>query len=265
MPKFINHKTLSGQGFTWEGQTLRKLKESFTLAEILITLTILGIITVISLSSLIGIYHEKQTVVAVKKIYAELQKAFDMAERYDGPVDTWVNLSSDWGSANNGNRNTKYADYLIKENFKVKKACGVTDDGCGVTQEGICKNLNGDLVTGSNNFYNFCNKDTWIWNYAGKWNRTLLNNGTTIAIKAPRTGSIEGDGGGITIAVDLNGEKSPNTFGKDIFFFLMTTKGIEPVKGNYNTYCNINSNDASNGISCLKYIIENENMNYLKQ
>lgn len=52
--------------------------KAFTLAEVLITLGIIGIVAAMTLPTLIGNYKEKILVVQVKKSYAELQNAIKM-------------------------------------------------------------------------------------------------------------------------------------------------------------------------------------------
>ena len=51
-------------------------KKAFTLAEILITLSILGVVAAITIPTIINKNSEKITVAKVKKIYATLNNAF---------------------------------------------------------------------------------------------------------------------------------------------------------------------------------------------
>ena len=54
-------------------------KQAFTLAEILITLGIIGLVAALTLPSVIANYQKKQTVVKLKKVYTTLSQAVDMS------------------------------------------------------------------------------------------------------------------------------------------------------------------------------------------
>lgn len=61
----------------------------FTLAEVLITLGIIGIVAAMTLPSLVGKYKEKQRVTQLKKAYSILNQAFLMAVKDYGTPDNW--------------------------------------------------------------------------------------------------------------------------------------------------------------------------------
>ena len=73
------------------------------------------------------------------------------------------------------------------------------------------------------------------------------------------------------IKVDIDGMSGDYTFGKDVFIFNITNKGIEPsgIKGttlnqsNFEMYCNIDKTTNANGQACAAWVIYNENMEYL--
>ena len=48
------------------------MKKAFTLAEVLITLGIIGIVAAMTLPTLIGKYQKKQTVTQLKKAYRDI-------------------------------------------------------------------------------------------------------------------------------------------------------------------------------------------------
>ena len=50
------------------------MKKAFTLAEVLITLGIIGIVAAMTLPTLIGKYQKKQTVTQLKKSYTEISQ-----------------------------------------------------------------------------------------------------------------------------------------------------------------------------------------------
>lgn len=69
----------------------------FTLAEVLITLGIIGIVAALTLPSLITNYREKQRVTQLKKIYSTLQQAFVRAQEAHGELQYWDLTKTDTG------------------------------------------------------------------------------------------------------------------------------------------------------------------------
>ena len=62
---------------------------AFTLAEVLITLGIIGVVAALTIANLIQNYREKTTVTQVVKAYSTLSQAFEQAIEDNGTVDTW--------------------------------------------------------------------------------------------------------------------------------------------------------------------------------
>ena len=62
---------------------------AFTLAEVLITLGIIGIVAAMTIPSLVQDYREKAQVTRVKKFYSVFSQAYTMALQDNGPFDTW--------------------------------------------------------------------------------------------------------------------------------------------------------------------------------
>ena len=75
MSKIKMSKTLAGQAFAGGGQLLKVKKEGFTLAEVLITLSILGVVAAITVPSLINKQTESANRTKVKKAMAAYEKA----------------------------------------------------------------------------------------------------------------------------------------------------------------------------------------------
>ena len=80
------------------GKTLKQLQDdrhAFTLAEVLITLGIIGVVAAMTMPTLIAKYQKKQTVTQLKKAYAELNKAVSYSEIENGDCKYWdYNLNS---------------------------------------------------------------------------------------------------------------------------------------------------------------------------
>ena len=63
---------------------------AFTLAEVLITLGIIGVVAALTLPQVVTNYEKKATEVRLKKDYSTLANALKMAEAEHGPIETWA-------------------------------------------------------------------------------------------------------------------------------------------------------------------------------
>ena len=63
--------------------------KGFTLAEVLITLGIIGIVAALTVPTLVANYQKKQTVTQLRKVYADLNNAVRLSEVDNGPMQTW--------------------------------------------------------------------------------------------------------------------------------------------------------------------------------
>ena len=108
------------------------MKKGFTLAEVLITLGIIGIVSAITLPSLIQGYKEQATVTRVKKFYSVFSQAYTMAVDEHGTIDNWGLKNSklyedDYGNSLHTDESLKEYDkfltimskYLNKADYKT--------------------------------------------------------------------------------------------------------------------------------------------------
>lgn len=65
------------------------MKKGFTLAEVLITLGIIGIVAAITLPTLMTNYKKKATATRVKKAYAEVLQAIKLSEVDNDSMESW--------------------------------------------------------------------------------------------------------------------------------------------------------------------------------
>lgn len=63
--------------------------QAFTLAEVLITIAIIGIVAAMTLPSVIANYKKKEIPIRLKKFSSTMQNAFNMAKLEHGPVESW--------------------------------------------------------------------------------------------------------------------------------------------------------------------------------
>ncbi len=192
----------------------RKRKVAFTLAEVLITLGIIGIVAALTLPSVITNIQDYQYKSALKKSYSVLSNAINRAYEYD---------YDDFSDAKQSlSYTTSIAEKLLPY-LEVLKVCGHADGCWPVTT----KAKNGKTAVLGNDY---------ILSYAEHYG-FILNDGTLVALStwqadnALRYLGVEEEDlfeNTFTIAVDVNGLKKPNVTGRDIFVFLFTKKGFVP-------------------------------------
>ncbi len=173
-------------------------KKAFTMAEVLITLGIIGIVAAMTLPSLVGNYQKKQTAMQLKKVYSLMQQAHRRAEADYESVQYW-DFSLD---------GKEFSERYIKPYYKI-----ITDY---------------DKTEFPEDYHTHCLKDGRECDVFGSFttaSKIVLVDGTLLAIEPSSTG---GDNVTlfITIIVDINGLKKPNKYGRDIFMF-----SVQPANG----------------------------------
>ncbi len=168
-----------------------KKKIAFTLAEVLITLGIIGIVAAMTIPTLISNYKEKQTVTRLQKAYSTLKNAFELAKAEHGDYTTWT-----WNQIpfSNGQRTQYFWDTYILPQLKVSKKCFPGKNGCSSY---YVYTLNGQQIFNNTTHCAF-----------------VLNDGTVVSTWAGEDNSPYQH---IWAFVDTNGFSAPNTIGKDIF------------------------------------------------
>ena len=106
----------------------RGKRVAFTLAEVLITLAIIGVVATLTIPNLVANYEKRVTEVRLQKAYASLSQLLRLAKVDHGPVKNWdLNLSSDAAE------NTKlFAESYILPYLKGVSYCdeGYTEGEC---------------------------------------------------------------------------------------------------------------------------------------
>lgn len=99
---------------------------AFTLAEILITLGIIGVVAALTIPSLIESYQKQATVTKLKNFYSNMYQAIKLSEVDNGLCNTW-----DYPTGNSGDANAtqKWFDTYLKSYMKVtaEKQLGISD------------------------------------------------------------------------------------------------------------------------------------------
>ena len=206
---------------------------AFTLAEVLVTLGIIGVVAALTMPALIGNYKKQQSIEQVKKVYSVLSQAFNHAVAEYGD-------SSEWDTVTPANAYS-YFDTYWKPYIQAPDRCYSYKE-CGYDV------LNPFFKTNKG-------KDGYVVNIEGGTRVMFhMNDGTFVMI-------ITSSGYGADdrrILVDLNGPKLPNRFGNDVFFFLRVNgKGIVPY-GYNQTEAAVNSDCSSrgNGYMCAAKLMQ---------
>ena len=170
-------------------------RAAFTLAEVLITLGIIGIVAAMTMPVLIGNYQKTQAVNQLKKAYSEISQAIRISEAQYGTIDSW-NFSN-FSTAQE--RADYFAQNYIFPNIKILQNCSPSSEKCWAdtyTIDGAKSNNYTNGRAGRNSFITASGYAVYYWLHA------------------------TGNGGWFII--DLNGLKKPNKLGKDVFIFIMS-------------------------------------------
>lgn len=206
-------------------------KAAFTLAEVLITLGIIGVVAAMTMPSLNQKLQDQKNMSTLKKAYSVLQQATNLAiSEHEGP--------EYWGMRDNDiNSITEVYNYY-KPYFNMMRECQ-NKPGCWAYPT---KNLNGQVYWAAHN-------TSW-YQYA-----FTLADGINVLIDIYP--SIRSDFGidvnydCAVFWVDINADKLPNQIGRDIFAFVVTARGMQPAGIDDNSDCNKNSK----GWKCTAKII----------
>jgi len=194
---------------------------------------IIGVVAALTLPNLNSSTGDKEKVVKLKKIYSNLNDAFGRAQAVYGPYSEW--------------QQSQTADRIL-EFIKVSKDCGnVANQGCFTSTE--AKYLNGT---------NFSPLDYGNpYGPSDYTHRFITADGTSVFVILL---------GLRRVIVDIDGpNKGANTLGKDIFTFDFDTNTNEliPTGSNY-VWSDLYENCFIKGVGCTAWVIENDNMDYLK-
>ena len=159
---------------------------AFTLAEVLITLGIIGVVAALTIPNLVTDYQKKQTVNQLRKVYADLNNAVKLSEVDNGPASEW-NYPTQTCYAYNCI--APFVEQYYLPYFQGAKIVKTSDMP--------------DYIMFEYNGYRFPGMHIYL----------ILNNGVIISFFS-NTPS-----GYIWLFADINGKKGPNKIGRDVFVF----------------------------------------------
>lgn len=211
-------------------------RNGFTLAEVLITLGVIGVVAAMTLPVLITNYKGNVLKTQLQKSYSVIQNSLQMMNNEQGFV-------AKPGSYAQRTFINTYEKYLL-----VASDC--KSDECESRYE---ENEDGEIVmtNNSSNYKTYNNKK--LTNQYLDDGQLILPDGSFIMIQNENVAL----GGTILISVDVNGiYKKPNRWGHDLFTFQIMDNGkLLPMGSDgtlfdYDTYCSATNSSSINGIAC---------------
>ena len=219
---------------------------AFTLAEVLITLGIIGVVAAMTMPSLVQNYQKKALETGLKKSYSVLSQAVQRMIEEDGEIPSRASVGST-------NDNWMAFEKSLSQHLKIVKYCSNSFNGMSD------KCISGDSF-GSwfGSTYKSYNKKTL--GTAGWWfddGMYVLADGSFLFLDV----SVSND---VLLNIDINGSKAPNALGHDVFLFAIDheTGKLRPYGGETKDdttqkLCDKNSNDGNNGLGCTAKAFEN--------
>lgn len=216
----------------------RIFKKGFTLAEVLITLGIIGIVSALTIPTLVMNHQSKVRITQLQKVYNDISNAAMAAladERVDSLDYTYIY------------ENINGAMNFLKKYLNVAKTCDSEnfDDCMGSTYsslDGTASAAVADILPDNSQ----C---------------AALTSGASVCAVFVRADDGYEWHGEISLVVDVNGPGAPNTNGIDLFQFLMYSDGKVGNGYTYNDYaasgdrCEEFKSSASYGGSCFSKVV----------
>lgn len=236
-------------------QNRAPLSFGFTLAEVLITITLIGIVVAMTLPAIIQKQHEREWLTAYLRVYSILENAYMLTKAENGTFYSWagctISIDEDGKLERSKSDGLSLYNTMIKPYIKTNTVYltlkSWSDSNCWSEKS---YDLAGDDASQDNSH---------------RTPAVSLMSGECIILGHPHA----------DFMVDVNSKKGPNVIGKDQFLFsfdIMNYNRIKP--GFYENwwtdtpqYCHSSKNAAESGwlpgSSCGFWILRNHNMDYL--
>lgn len=200
------------------------MRKAFTLSEVMLVLSVIGMIAALTIPGIIQSTQEKQALVKLKKEYSTLSQGINSMIANDDMYTAFDNTDDATSDVQTLNTLAKYVNII--------KICG-TGSGCWYNTP--LKSNNGTVL--------YTNFDVSLGRA-----KAILADGAMIFIDRWSNGFCQLNNGNgplqntcAFVGIDVNGSIGPNTSGKDYFGFWLTRDGLVPA-GAHN---DININDQT--------------------
>ena len=229
-----------------------KCRKAFTLAEVLITLGIIGIVAALTIPNIAGYYRWKTLETAFYKGASSISQALDLYQVENGERFIPVYAYNDWDAR------WSLKPILMKY-FKIIYDCGFGSENTEEELEAAClKNyVNVGSSSSENLIYykNYNNTNSIDMSYFDE-GQFIISDGMLILLEDSGNSLY----GFTAISIDVNGLNSlPNRLGYDLFMFQIDNKNgrLKPMGAqgtNYysanDIYCSKTSTNKMNGAGC---------------
>lgn len=219
-------------------------KEGFTLAETLIVIAIIGVISVLTLPNVMGNYKKKTYVAQLQKAYNQISQALQQ-----------YMVDNDADSLTDTNLNTSDGvNAFLKKYFKTTKICSTNsetkkdDEGNDqTTRSNGCLAASYKSLDGTNTGAAPIQSDTVC---------AILNTGAIICLTPLDTKDLSV--GKADLFIDVNGMNGPNTAGRDFFATLLygDTKISDSYSGGSKSFKCSDKKDELYGAGCMEKLME---------
>lgn len=216
-------------------------KNGFTLAEVLITLGIIGVVSAITIPSLMSNYKAHKLRTQFLKSYSVAKQAFKMMYADEITLDP-----------------ESYGEDVQNKFYKVMMPYFQGTIDCGYSAGENKKMLPCYYWSTEKDFYKSLDgKTNIIRNYFDDGQFALQDGALFLFENAMNTHRL-------WLSIDINGfNNPPNRWGYDLFTFDFQDDGLIPmgnqktIYNNKDLYCNINKSSEMNGIGCTQEALNN--------
>ena len=189
-------------------------KAAFTLAEVLITLGVIGIVAAMTLPMLIEDYKKVEIPIRLKKFYSTMQQAINLSIADNGPIEHWEFPTEQ----TNYEQTNKFFNTYLKPYLAGIKECGL-ENGMA---ERFCNKIRNNMSenTGTHGYLP-------VYIFADGSCFEMTTGGVAVGIS-----------GNLHFTFDYNCLGKPNKFDQDLFVFFLHFKNNKSAKlyaGNYVT------------------------------
>ena len=190
---------------------------AFTLAEVLVTLGIIGVVAAMTLPSVIATHKKHEAEARLKKVYSTLNQAFLAAQAKHGEAKYWP----EWDDAE-----VILEMYFLPELTGAKSYGKKPNAANSMCYDGVLPNIsitggNGGVQYGWNGASNYLITSPF---YGHETASIKLLDGSCIGLNSNKARSDQK-----MVFVDINGaNRAPNKAGHDLFFFIIDENSIRP-------------------------------------
>lgn len=211
-------------------------RRAFTLAEVLITMLVIGVVAAITLPILNNHIQKQETISKLKKVYSVLSQATESINNDCGGA--LASCLTTISNVDNDDTSRGEVVALYKNKLLIIKNCPGSTSGCF-----------------ADTIYKYLDGSDWTDIGVGPWGddaRFILSDGIAVCFDWDGYASSL-----FRVHVDVNGAQLPNQFGKDLFDFY-----YEP---NARVLKPLNDDDCSTssyGMGCASKVLKEGEINY---